>query len=152
MLRDRFDDAVRLSATFQGDPNRTAATPEETAALNKVLSYPQDHPCPFCLKLSCEHWTGTGWWNPKYHTAPSEPGLVQPGFAAVVLPAPKPNQSKSVWDLVIEDMQARDEFGRKKYGTPLQAGNGRDALVDAYQEVLDLCVYLRQAIEERKGK
>jgi hypothetical protein len=68
------------------------------------------------------------------------------------LPAPKPNQSKSVWDLVIEDMQARDEFGRKKYGTPLQAGNGRDALVDAYQEVLDLCVYLRQAIEERKGK
>lgn len=41
-------------------------------------------------------------------------------------------------------------MGRARYGTPLQAGNGRDALVDAYQEALDLCVYLRQAIEERK--
>lgn len=41
--------------------------------------------------------------------------------------------------------------GRRKYGTPLQAHNGRDPLVDAYQEALDLCVYLRQAIAERDG-
>lgn len=41
-------------------------------------------------------------------------------------------------------------FGRQKYGTPLTADNGRDPLVDAYQEALDLVVYLRQAIEERK--
>lgn len=46
-------------------------------------------------------------------------------------------------------MKERDQEGRRKYGTPLQAGNGRDALVDAYQEALDLCVYLRQAIAER---
>jgi hypothetical protein len=32
---------------------------------------------------------------------------------------------------------------------PLRAHNGRDALVDAYQEALDLCVYLRQVIQER---
>lgn len=33
---------------------------------------------------------------------------------------------------------------------PLEpAHNGRDALVDAYQEALDLTMYLRQAIEER---
>lgn len=36
-----------------------------------------------------------------------------------------------------------------KYGTPLQANNGRNPLIDAYQEALDLCVYLRQEIEER---
>jgi hypothetical protein len=42
---------------------------------------------------------------------------------------------------VIEDMKARDHQGRAKYGTPLQAENGRDALMDAYQEALDMCVY-----------
>lgn len=66
-------------------------------------------------------------------------------------PDPKPNQSRPVWDMVIEDMRARDQVGRKRYGTPLQAGNGRDALRDAYEESLDLCVYLRQAIAERDG-
>lgn len=63
-----------------------------------------------------------------------------------------PNTSKPIWDLVIEDMQERDRVGRHRYGTPLQINNGRDALVDAYQEALDLVVYLRQAIEERKCK
>lgn len=48
-------------------------------------------------------------------------------------------------------MEERERFGILKYGTPVQAGNGRDALVDAYQEALDLCVYLRQAIEERNA-
>lgn len=64
-------------------------------------------------------------------------------------PAPIPNERPAIWDLVIADMQARDAEGRRKYGTPLQPFNGRDALVDAYQEALDLVVYLRQAIEER---
>ena len=58
-----------------------------------------------------------------------------------------PNDSPPVWDLVIADMRKRDQESRRKYGVPLQAGNGRDALVDAYQEALGLCVYLRQAIE-----
>jgi hypothetical protein len=64
-------------------------------------------------------------------------------------PAPVPNDKPAVWSLVIEDMQARDALGRERYGTPLQPFNGRDALVDAYQEALDLVVYLRQAIAER---
>lgn len=64
-------------------------------------------------------------------------------------PPPTPNDSTPIWDLVIEDMRARDNLGRQRYGTPLQAHNGRDALTDAYQEALDLCVYLRQEIEEQ---
>lgn len=64
-------------------------------------------------------------------------------------PAPERNESRPVWDMVIDDMRERDRVGRGRYGTPLQAHNGRDALVDAYQEALDLVVYLRQAIEER---
>lgn len=66
-------------------------------------------------------------------------------------PTPKPNKSTPVWELVVADMLERDRVGRQRYGTPLQAHNGRDALVDAYQEALDLVVYLRQAIEERGG-
>jgi len=65
-------------------------------------------------------------------------------------PPPQPNNRPAVWDLVIADMRERDHVGRERYGTPLQPHNGRDALVDAYQEALDLVVYLRQAIEERR--
>lgn len=55
----------------------------------------------------------------------------------------------SLWDLVIKDMKERDNFGISKYKTSLKPHNGRDALLDAYQEALDLCVYLRQALYER---
>lgn len=67
-------------------------------------------------------------------------------------PPPQPNANPTVWGLVIADMNQRDRVGRERYGTPLQPFNGRDALVDAYQEALDLAVYLRQAIYERDGK
>jgi hypothetical protein len=43
---------------------------------------------------------------------------------------------------VIDDMRQRDAMGRARYGVPLTADNGRDHLVDAYQEALDLLVYL----------
>lgn len=72
-----------------------------------------------------------------------------PGDGIVDQPEPVPNERRPVWELVIEDMAERDRVGRERYGTPLQPHNGRDALVDAYQEALDLVVYLRQAIEER---
>lgn len=65
-------------------------------------------------------------------------------------PAPTPNTSTPIVDLVIKDMAQRKELGTLRYGTPLQAHNGRDALIDAYQEALDLCIYLRQVIEEQK--
>ncbi len=65
---------------------------------------------------------------------------------------PRPSRTPAMWDLVLTDICLRDEAGRKRYGRRLQANNGRDALVDAYQEALDLCVYLRQAIYERDGR
>lgn len=65
---------------------------------------------------------------------------------------PKTNDEPAVWDLVMEDMKERDEIGFKKYNTRLQPHNGRDALVDAYQEALDLAVYLRQKIYEEQGR
>lgn len=67
-------------------------------------------------------------------------------------PAPKQNIHPAVWDLVITDMKERDKIGEARYGTRLQPFNGRDALVDAYQESLDQTVYLRQLIYERDHK
>lgn len=52
---------------------------------------------------------------------------------------------KYVGDRVLADMRDRDRVGRARYGTPLTTGNGRDHLVDAYQELLDAAVYLRAA-------
>ena len=57
-----------------------------------------------------------------------------------------------IFPLVIADLRERDKIGTKKYGTTLQSNNGRDALVDAYQEALDLCMYLRQVICERQSR
>lgn len=67
-------------------------------------------------------------------------------------PDPVPNAEPAVWDLVMADMAARDAQGVRTYGTRLQPHNGRDALRDAYDELLDGAVYLRQAIFERDGK
>lgn len=64
-------------------------------------------------------------------------------------PPPTPGTTRIV-DLVMADLAQRAETGRIKYGTYLQAHNGRIALIDAYQEALDLCMYLRQVIEEQK--
>jgi hypothetical protein len=52
--------------------------------------------------------------------------------------------------MVAEDLEARKQLGLKRYGSLLQPNNGRDNLQDAYEEVLDLCVYLKTEIEERR--
>jgi hypothetical protein len=45
---------------------------------------------------------------------------------------------------LVPDMLSRHELGVQRYGVPLRVWNGRDALADAYQEALDLVVYLEQ--------
>lgn len=63
---------------------------------------------------------------------------------------PPPVKGKlSILELVQNDISERSDMGKKKYGTRLFSHNGRDALWDAYQEALDLVMYLRQAIAER---
>jgi len=67
-------------------------------------------------------------------------------------PQLSPHSGKlTVIDYVLADMAQRAAAGVQKYGTPLQTHNGRDALWDAYQEAMDLCMYLRQMILERDG-
>lgn len=56
----------------------------------------------------------------------------------------------SLWDEVIKDMKARDEFGMKKYGRPLTPRSKVDPLKEAYEEALDMVVYLKAAISKRE--
>jgi hypothetical protein len=63
---------------------------------------------------------------------------------------PRPGVGVETWKLVIADMNERDAMGARKYGVRHQHDNGRDHLIDAYQEALDLACYLRAEIERRK--
>jgi hypothetical protein len=63
---------------------------------------------------------------------------------------PEPKRGKQVvWNVIMSDIEQRANFGLEKYGHCLETFNGRDPLWDAYQEALDLVMYLRQAIMER---
>lgn len=48
------------------------------------------------------------------------------------------------------DLEARAQVGTVKYGTRLKTNNGRNAVLDAYQELLDLLNYTKQGILEGK--
>lgn len=68
-------------------------------------------------------------------------------------PQPDPTPGgRQVLEVVMDDFRERADSGREKYGTYLEAFNGRDPLWDAYQEAIDLAMYLRQAIMERDLK
>ncbi len=49
---------------------------------------------------------------------------------------------------VVRDLEDRRKAGIKKYGQPLMTDDGRNGLIDAYQEAVDLTVYLRKRLEE----
>jgi hypothetical protein len=63
-------------------------------------------------------------------------------------PTPSGNGSPVTVE-VIKDMLLRREQGMKKYGTELKTDNGRDALTDLYQELLDAVNYVKQELMER---
>lgn len=61
---------------------------------------------------------------------------------------PITNDRRDIQSLVIADMERRRELGVQRYGTALQPFNGRIALLDAYEEALDMVMYLKQALVE----
>ena len=76
-----------------------------------------------------------------------EPFVSVEDAATAKQPAPKGSGSP-ILGMVLADLTNRALEGKEKYGEPLLAHNGRNPLWDAYQEALDLAMYLRQAIEE----
>ncbi len=61
--------------------------------------------------------------------------------SAINQPAPTPG-NVNVGELVLADIQARIDLGKSKYRTLTQTQNGRDVLMDAYQESIELTMYL----------
>ena len=76
-----------------------------------------------------------------------EPFVSVEDAATAKQPAPK-GSGNPILGMVLADLANRALEGKEKYGEPLLAHNGRNPLWDAYQEALDLAMYLRQAIEE----
>lgn len=64
-------------------------------------------------------------------------------------PPPKRTDGPAMQDLVIADIEERKRVGVERYGTLLQAFNGRDPARDAYEEALDGVFYAKQALIER---
>ena len=53
---------------------------------------------------------------------------------------------------IAEDVEARIAIGERKYGKRLQSFNGRDALKDLYDELLDALNYSKQLqLEDKDG-
>ena len=67
-------------------------------------------------------------------------------------PLPTKNEQPIVQELVLTDLRDRLAVGIQLYGTGLQPHNGRDMLRDAYDEAMDLVVYLRGCLYERDGQ
>lgn len=117
-------------------------------------------PCPACGLEVCERERHPVHRKTLDDCTPGEwdaaSAAVRDGTRGVALasdqPTPVANSLPAAWDLVMTDMRERDRFGKDKYGVRLQPNNGRDFLADAYQEALDLAVYLRGAIYERDAK
>lgn len=70
-------------------------------------------------------------------------------YASTPEPMPTGGTGPSIHDLVVRDVLARKAMGLRKYGVYLRIGDGRRTLVDAYQEALDLAVYLRQELAKQ---
>jgi hypothetical protein len=77
-------------------------------------------------------------------------------------PPPKDSWHPAIQPMVVEELQfegyeelakdihERAEMGKQKYGTLLKPFNGRNALTDLKQELLDGIVYAKQAEEEAR--
>lgn len=63
-------------------------------------------------------------------------------------PDPVSSDREHIADLVVADIQDRKRRGVREYGTALQPMNGRRALWDLYEELLDAAHYTRQRILE----
>ena len=64
---------------------------------------------------------------------------------------PIPNDNTCIQDMVIADIERRKAVGIERYGNALQAFNGRNALQDLYEELIDAAMYTRQLLEESKS-
>ena len=78
-----------------------------------------------------------------------EKDVVHPASPNTPEPAPQQSDALAAWDLVLQDIKERDANGVAKYGRRLTPQDGRNSVVDLYQELLDAVVYLRKWLYEK---
>jgi hypothetical protein len=112
------------------------------------MTEPMDYPMQKCA-------------NPDWHTQHNYEGAASDLAAATFWcpgnlkerdgdqPLPTVNDSQDIQSMVIADIEARRQVGISRYGTALQAFNGRDVLRDLYEELIDAAMYVKQAMVER---
>ena len=71
--------------------------------------------------------------------------------AADEQPLPNKSEGPDITSLVRDDLELRAQKGEETYGQRLRPHIGRNALLDAYQEALDLSVYLKQRMVEEEA-
>lgn len=96
--------------------------------------------------LTVEDFTCIGILGEKVKPRPTREGRVGDSQ-----PMPKANDHPIVHHEVQKDLEARLQLGITRYGQPLQPFNGRSFLQDAYDEILDLAVYLKGRLMEEAG-
>ena len=62
---------------------------------------------------------------------------------------PNPSDRPIAHEQMADDLGERLRIGIERYGQPLRPMNGRDTIQDAYEEALDLGVYLKTLENER---
>jgi hypothetical protein len=122
--RNRFE-ALQRIVRIQAPSFETPPTREQDAPVTNDL--------PPTWEIVIEKWE-----SPKPSSAIE---VLKKGVRGHANLPPRPELHKAI----VADMRDRDKLGRERYKTPLQAGNGRDSIVDAYQETLDLRVYIENA-------
>ena len=56
---------------------------------------------------------------------------------------------KTIFDLVKDDFDKRNAIGYAQWKKELRPDDGRDWLLEAYEEALDLCIYLKGELLKR---
>jgi hypothetical protein len=79
---------------------------------------------------------------------PAPQGNAHPAIADLVVADLSLRVQDLAHDALVKDILDRKAVGIERYGVPLQPFNGRDPLVDAYQECIDGAKYLRQLLFE----
>lgn len=116
----------------------TLLYPSEKEALRKAVEELQS------AKLSSE--------ESQRRADPTFTGVSNTSNVLGTNPPPVPNDRPSCHDLVMQDMLNRKILGQQRYHTLLQPDNGRDMLLDLYEELLDAVAYARGALYEKDGR
>jgi hypothetical protein len=74
--------------------------------------------------------------------------LCKPIWESVISAYLKRSKQFPYYKEIVKDFKERDEFGRSKHKVPLQPFNGRNAVNDTKQEIMDAAAYSYQMWEE----